>query len=60
MEPVTPPTLPGDDAQAASFALEVAKRAINFKLDIKEVADPEGGSRAVITLDGKYLPVKPF
>lgn len=34
--------------------------AINFKLDIKEVEDPEGGSRAVITLDGKYLPTKPF
>jgi cyanate lyase len=34
--------------------------AISFKLDSKKVADPEGGSRAVITLDGKYLPVKPF
>ncbi|MGU1273780.1 cyanase [Pseudomonas aeruginosa] len=34
--------------------------AINFKLDIKKVEDPEGGSRAVITLDGKYLPTKPF
>jgi cyanate lyase len=34
--------------------------AINFKLDIKKVDDPEGGSRAVITLDGKYLPIKPF
>ena len=34
--------------------------AINFKLDIKKVADPEGGHRAVITLDGKYLPTKPF
>lgn len=34
--------------------------AINFKLDIKKVADPEGGDRAVITLDGKYLPTKPF
>lgn len=34
--------------------------AINFKLDIRKVADPEGGERAVITLDGKYLPVKPF
>lgn len=34
--------------------------AINFKIDIKKVADPEGGSRAVITLDGKYLPYKPF
>ncbi|MDL2409873.1 cyanase [Rhizobium calliandrae] len=34
--------------------------AINFKLDIKKVEDPEGGSRAVITLDGKYLPSKPF
>ncbi|MGA5135311.1 cyanase [Streptomyces olivoreticuli] len=34
--------------------------AINFKLDVKRVADPEGGERAVITLDGKYLPTKPF
>ena len=34
--------------------------AINFKLDIKKVDDPEGGSRAVITLDGKFLPNKPF
>lgn len=34
--------------------------AINFKLDIKKVDDPEGGSRAVITLDGKYLPTRPF
>jgi cyanate lyase len=34
--------------------------AINFKLDIKKVADPEGGSRAVITLDGKFLPNKPY
>lgn len=34
--------------------------AINFKLDIKKIADPEGGERAVITLDGKYLPTKPF
>jgi len=34
--------------------------AINFKLDIKKVKDPEGGERAVITLDGKYLPTKPF
>ncbi len=34
--------------------------AINFRLDIKKVDDPEGGSRAVITLDGKYLPTKPF
>jgi cyanate lyase len=34
--------------------------AINFKLDVKKVADPEGGERAVITLDGKFLPVKPF
>src|SRR6202140_5181695 len=30
--------------------------AINFKLDIKKVDDPEGGSRAGITLDGKNLP----
>ncbi|MDI9915788.1 cyanase [Rhodococcus sp. IEGM 1379] len=34
--------------------------AINFKLDIKKVADSDGGERAVITLDGKYLPTKPF
>ncbi|MFI9722713.1 cyanase [Streptomyces sp. NPDC052396] len=34
--------------------------AINFKLDVKRVADPEGGERAIITLDGKYLPTKPF
>lgn len=34
--------------------------AINFRLDIKKVEDPEGGHRAVITLDGKYLPTKPF
>lgn len=34
--------------------------AINFKLDVKKVDDPEGGSRAVITLDGKFLPYKPF
>ncbi|VEB42208.1 Cyanate hydratase [Chromobacterium violaceum] len=34
--------------------------AINFKLDIRKVEDPDGGHRAVITLDGKYLPTKPF
>ncbi|ADO47242.1 cyanase [[Enterobacter] lignolyticus] len=34
--------------------------AINFKLEVKKVADPEGGDRAVIVLDGKYLPTKPF
>lgn len=34
--------------------------AINFKMDIKKIADPEGGDRAVITLDGKFLPFKPF
>ena len=34
--------------------------AINFKLDVTKVADPDGGERAVITLNGKYLPVKPF
>jgi cyanate lyase len=34
--------------------------AINFRMDIKKVEDPEGGSRAVITLDGKYLPTKPY
>ncbi|CAN7709704.1 cyanase [Caballeronia sp. dw_19] len=34
--------------------------AVNFTLDIKKVEDPEGGSRAVIILDGKFLPFKPF
>jgi cyanate lyase len=33
---------------------------INFKLDIAKVEDPEGGSRAVITLNGKFLPTKPY
>jgi cyanate lyase len=34
--------------------------AINFKLDFQVVDDSEGGKRAVITLNGKYLPTKPF
>jgi len=34
--------------------------AINFRLDIKKEDDPEGGSRAVITLNGKFLPNKPY
>ncbi|RZT11641.1 cyanate lyase [Mycobacterium sp. BK558] len=34
--------------------------AINFRLDVKKVADPAGGERALITLDGKYLPTVPF
>ncbi|RMI33452.1 cyanase [Nocardia stercoris] len=34
--------------------------AVNFRLDVQKVADPDGGERAVITLDGKYLPAVPF
>lgn len=34
--------------------------AINFRLDVRKTVDPDGGERAVITLDGKYLPTKPF
>ena len=34
--------------------------AINFKLKVEKVEDPDGGHRAVITLDGKYLPTKPY
>ena len=34
--------------------------AINFRLNIEKVEDPEGGHRAIITLNSKYLPVKPF
>lgn len=33
--------------------------AMNFTLDIKKVDDPEGGSRAVITFDGKFLSFRP-
>jgi len=34
--------------------------AINFKLDFQTEDDPEGGKRAVITLNGKFLPNKPY
>jgi cyanate lyase len=34
--------------------------AINFRLDVRKEADPDGGERAVITLNGKFLPNKPF
>lgn len=34
--------------------------AINFRLKVDKVEDPDGGHRAVITLDGKYLPTKPY
>ena len=34
--------------------------AINFRLDVRKEADPEGGERAVITLNGKFLPNKPY
>jgi cyanate lyase len=34
--------------------------AINFKMDLQKVDDPEGGSRAIVTLNGKFLPNKPF
>lgn len=40
--------------------LKQARVTINFKLDIQKVADPEGGHRAVTTLDGKHLPTKPL
>jgi cyanate lyase len=34
--------------------------AINFKLSVSKVDDPQGGQRAVITFDGKFLPIKPY
>jgi len=34
--------------------------AINFKMDIQKVEDPEGGSRVIIKMDGKYLPNRPY
>ncbi|NNG21634.1 cyanase [Telluria aromaticivorans] len=34
--------------------------AINFRLDIRKEADPDGGDRTVITLNGKFLPNKPY
>ncbi len=40
--------------------LKQARATINFKLDIQKVPDPEGGHRAVTTLDGKHLPTKPL
>ena len=49
---------------AQSFFLEAGGdgtiSAIHFRLNIEKVEDPDGGHRAVITLDGKYLPAKPF
>ncbi|WP_342713133.1 cyanase [Bradyrhizobium sp. B124] len=34
--------------------------AINFRMSIDKEADPEGGERVVIMLNGKFLPVKPY
>jgi cyanate lyase len=34
--------------------------AINFRLTIEKVEDQDGGHRAVITLNSKYLPTKPW
>ncbi len=34
--------------------------AINFKLTVDKVEDPEGGYRAIVTLNGKYIPTKPY
>ncbi len=34
--------------------------AIDFKVELKKVADADGSYRAVIVLDGKFLPYKPF
>lgn len=34
--------------------------AINFKLNFEKIADPDGGERALITLNGKFLPNKPY
>jgi cyanate lyase len=33
---------------------------VNFKVTFDKAEDPEGGHRAVITLDGKYLPTRPY
>ena len=43
-----------------SKANPLAKVPTFVGADVKKVEDPDGGSRAVITLDGKYLPTKPF
>ena len=34
--------------------------AINLKITLDKIEDPEGGHRVVITLDGKYLPLRPY
>ena len=33
---------------------------INFKMDVKKVPGAKGGEPAVITLNGKHLPVESF
>ena len=38
----------------------VPPEAARVLTDIKKIEDPEGGHRAVITLNGKFLPLKPF
>ncbi|MDC8758172.1 cyanase [Janthinobacterium fluminis] len=34
--------------------------AIDFKVELKKVEDADGSYRAVVVLDGKFLPYKPF
>jgi cyanate lyase len=34
--------------------------SINLRLEVKKVEDPEGGHRAEITLDGKFMPALSF
>ncbi|OAH45414.1 cyanate hydratase [Sphingobium yanoikuyae] len=34
--------------------------AINFRMNVGREEDPEGGERVVITLNGKFLPTRPF
>src|ERR1700720_2890504 len=34
--------------------------AINFRMSIEKVEDPDGGHRAVIIFNSKYLPTKPW
>jgi cyanate lyase len=40
--------------------MQASRSAINFKLTVDKVEDPDGGYRAVVTLDGKYLPTNPY
>src|SRR6478735_933955 len=50
--------IPGADRAVPPAGGDGTISAIHFRLNIEKVEDPDGGHRAVITRDGKYLPAK--